>query len=172
MCPAVMGKVRCPAKPESMKLPFSRAQVHKPPEHLPRCCVQQTITVSVEINAKTSQKHDYPSKAHRNSFARRTGAERGYSTLKDQRVHRHHSWLVQGHGTVRSDDLAVRAQWWSETCASQTPTTSGSRRTRGAAKAGLPPRTRKRRRRTLEDLVRKSGRGVIVASRASRPSEP
>ena len=66
-----------------MKLPFSRPQVHKPPEHLPRCCVQQTITVPVEINAKTSQKHDYPSKAHRNSFARRTGVERGYSTLKD-----------------------------------------------------------------------------------------
>jgi hypothetical protein len=84
MCPAVMGKVRCPARPESMKLPFSKAQVQKPPEHMPRCCVQQTITVPVEVNAKTSQKHDYPSKAHRNSFARRTGVERGYSTLKDR----------------------------------------------------------------------------------------
>jgi hypothetical protein len=28
-------------------------------------------------------KHDYPSKAHRRSYARRTGAERGFATAKD-----------------------------------------------------------------------------------------
>jgi hypothetical protein len=29
------------------------------------------------------QKHDYPSTAHRRSYARRTAAERGFSTIKD-----------------------------------------------------------------------------------------
>ena len=29
------------------------------------------------------QKHDYPSTAHRRSYARRTGAERGFATAKD-----------------------------------------------------------------------------------------
>ena len=33
--------------------------------------------------AKTAQKHDYPSKEHRKSYARRTGAERTFSTAKD-----------------------------------------------------------------------------------------
>ena len=33
--------------------------------------------------AKTAQKHDYPSTAHRRSYARRTGAERGFATAKD-----------------------------------------------------------------------------------------
>ena len=33
--------------------------------------------------AKTAQKHDYPSAAHRRSYARRTGAERGFATAKD-----------------------------------------------------------------------------------------
>ena len=33
--------------------------------------------------AKTAQKHDYPSKAWRRSYARRTGAERGFATVKD-----------------------------------------------------------------------------------------
>ena len=33
--------------------------------------------------AKTAQKHDYPSAAWRRSYARRTGAERGFATAKD-----------------------------------------------------------------------------------------
>ena len=35
------------------------------------------------MNAKTAQKHDYPSPAHRNSYARRSSAERTFSTIKD-----------------------------------------------------------------------------------------
>ena len=35
------------------------------------------------MNAKTRQKHDYPSAAWRRSYARRTGAERGFATVKD-----------------------------------------------------------------------------------------
>ena len=50
---------------------------------LTACCTQQTITVPPAVAAKTRQKHDYPSKEHRISYARRTGAERTFSTLKD-----------------------------------------------------------------------------------------
>ena len=43
----------------------------------------QTITVPPEVAAKTRQKHDYPSPQHRRSYARRTAAERTFSTIKD-----------------------------------------------------------------------------------------
>jgi len=35
------------------------------------------------VLAKTAQKHDYPSATWRRSYARRTGAERGFATTKD-----------------------------------------------------------------------------------------
>jgi len=152
MCPAVMGKVRCPQRPESMKLPFSKAQILRPPEHPPRCCVQQTITVPVEINAKTAQKHDYPSKAHRKSFARRTGVERGYSTLKDRAsTDTTRGWCrVMGLCAVTIFlSCAVVVRNVRITDAYYEREEENSRR----AMAGLPPRVRKRRRRTLEDLV-------------------
>ena len=82
-CPAVMGKIRCPLRPSSMILDRSRPEVLIPPEHPQACCTQQAITVPPGVNAKTAQKHDYPSAAHRRSYARRTGAERGFATAKD-----------------------------------------------------------------------------------------
>ena len=82
-CPAVMGKIRCPLRPASMTLTRDRPEILTPPEYPPACCAQQTITVPPEVNAKTAQKHDYPSKSHRRSYARRTGAERTFSTAKD-----------------------------------------------------------------------------------------
>ena len=42
-----------------------------------------SITVPPAVNAKTRQKHDYPSRAHRSSYARRSAAERANSTIKD-----------------------------------------------------------------------------------------
>ncbi len=83
MCPAVMGKIRCPLRPDSMTLDRNRPEILTPPGHPPACCTQQTITVPPETCAKTIQKHDYPSKEHRRSYARRTGAERTFSTAKD-----------------------------------------------------------------------------------------
>ena len=82
-CPAAADKVRCPWKPASMALGFEHPEVTDPPAEPPRCCVQATITVPPSVNAKTRQKHPYPSAAHRQSYARRTGAERAFSTLKD-----------------------------------------------------------------------------------------
>ena len=49
----------------------TRPEVLSPPEHPPTCCSQKPITVPPYVNAKTAQKHDYPSAAHRRSYARR-----------------------------------------------------------------------------------------------------
>ena len=81
--PPSLGKIRCPLRPESMTLDRDRPEILTPPEHPPACCTQQTITVGPGVAAKTRQKHDYPSPAHRHSYARRTGAERTFSTIKD-----------------------------------------------------------------------------------------
>ena len=83
-CPAAQGKLRCPHKPASLTLPNDRPTVLKAPEHPPVCCTQETITVPPTVNAKTAQKHDYPSPAHRASYNRRTAAERTFATLTDR----------------------------------------------------------------------------------------
>ena len=83
MCPAVMGKCRCPLRPESSALDYTHPEVCSPPEHPPTCCVQKTISVPKEIDTKRRQKHDYPSKAHRFSYNRRTAAERTFSWFSD-----------------------------------------------------------------------------------------
>lgn len=82
-CPAIAGKLRCPLKPASMTLSYQRPEVLDPPTDPPPCCAQASITIPPSVNDKTRQKHDYPSAAHRASYARRTGVERCFSTLKD-----------------------------------------------------------------------------------------
>jgi len=82
-CPAAQGKLRCPLKPASMVLGYDRPEVTEPPVEPPRCCAQATITVPPSVNAKSRQKHPYPSVQHRRSYARRTGSERAFATLKD-----------------------------------------------------------------------------------------
>ena len=83
ICPATAGKLRCPHKPTSMSLSHEHPTITSPPEHPPTCCAQQTITVPPTVNTKTTQKHDYPSKTHRRSYARRTAAERSFSQISD-----------------------------------------------------------------------------------------
>jgi len=60
MCPAVMGKIRCPLRPASMTLTRDRPEILTLPGHPPACCAQQTLTVPPQVAAKTRQKHDYP----------------------------------------------------------------------------------------------------------------
>jgi hypothetical protein len=67
-----------------MTLDRGRPEILTPPEHPQACCEQRTITVPPGVHAKTAQKHDYPSAAWRRSYARRTGAERGFATTKDR----------------------------------------------------------------------------------------
>ena len=98
--------------------------------------------------AKTAQKHDYPSAAWRRSYARRTGAERGFATAKDPATNDISRGWCRLMGLTplmlfTTTLLIVRNQrilhaW-------NTRQEENQRR----AAAGLPPKTRKRRRKTL-----------------------
>jgi len=135
-----------------MTLDRGRPEILTPPEHPQACCAQQAITVPPEVNAKTAQKHDYPSAAHRRSYARRTGAERGFATTKDPAT----SDITRGWCRlmglaplmlVTTTLLIVRNQRilhaWNA---------RQEENARRAAK-GLPPKTRRRRRKTIADLT-------------------
>jgi hypothetical protein len=151
-CPAATGKIRCPLRPASMTLNRNRPEILTPPQHPPACCTQQTLTVAPDVLAKTAQKHDYPSAAHRRSYNRRTGAERGFATAKDPAT------TSISRGWCRLMGLAplnlftitlliVRNQ--------RIVTAWNNRQEQNArrAAAGLPPKTRHRHRKTLTDLA-------------------
>ena len=151
-CPAVMGKIRCPLRPASMTLPRDRPEILTPPEHPPACCAQQTITVPADVNAKTRQKHDYPSAAHRRSYARRTGAERTFSTAKDPASNN------IARGWTRLTGLTPLMLWLAclLVIRNQRILTAWHARQQDHARraaAGLPPKTRRRRRQTLASLA-------------------
>jgi len=151
-CPAATGKIRCPLRPASMRLDRSRPEILTPPEHPPACCQQQTITVPPDVAAKTRQKHDYPSKPHRQSYARRTGAERTFSTTKDPATNN------IAHGWTRLMGLTPVTLWLTCLLAVRNQRILTAWDTRQAdnarrAAAGLPPKTRRRRRKTLASLT-------------------
>jgi hypothetical protein len=151
-CPAVMGKIRCPLRPASMTLDRSRPEILQPPEHPQACCTQQTLTISPEVNAKTRQKHDYPSAAHRRSYARRTGAERGFATAKDPASN------DISRGWCRLMGLSPLMLFTTTLLIARNQrilATWNTRQQENARRAaqGLPPRTRRRRRKTLTMLA-------------------
>jgi hypothetical protein len=151
-CPAVTGKIRCPLRPASMLLNRDRPEILQPPENPQACCAQQTITVPPDVLAKTAQKHDYPSAAWRRSYARRTGAERGFATAKDPAANNiARGWCrLMGLAPLMlftTTLLIVRNQ--RILAAWNTRQQDNARR---AAK-GLPPKTRRRRRKTLTALT-------------------
>ena len=151
-CPAAMDKIRCPLRPASMTLDRQRPEILTPPEHPPDCCDRQTLTVPPEVAAKTRQKHDYPSPAHRRSYARRTGAERTFSTAKDPASDN------IARGWCRLMGLAPLMLWLACLMAVRNQRiliawdVRQARDARRAA-AGLPPKTRRRRRKTLASLA-------------------
>ena len=151
-CPAATGKIRCPLRPASMTLDRDRPEILQPPEHPQACCTQQTITVPPDVNAKTAQKHDYPSAAWRRSYARRTGAERGFATAKDPATNTVSRGWCRLMGLTplmlfTSTLLIVRNQ------RIQAAWTARQEQTQRRAAAGLPPKTRRRRRKTLAGLA-------------------
>jgi hypothetical protein len=151
-CPAAMGKIRCPLRPASMTLTRDRPEILTPPEHPPACCAQQTITVPPDVAAKTRQKHDYPSAAHRKSYARRTGAERTFSTAKDPASNN------IARGWTRLTGLTPLMLWLTCLLAVRNQRILDAWNARQEdnarrAAAGLPPKTRRRRRKTLTDLA-------------------
>ncbi len=147
-CPAAMGKIRCPLRPPSMTLDRDRPEILTPPEHPQACCAQQTITVPPDVLAKTAQKHDCPSAAWRRSYARRTGAERGFATTKDPASN------DIARGWCRLMGLAPLMLFTTVLLAARNQRILAAWNTRQEENArreaaGLPPRTRQRRRKTL-----------------------
>ena len=151
-CPAATGKIRCPLRPASMTLDRDRPEILQPPEHPQACCARQTITVPPGVLAKTAQKHGYPSAAWRRSYARRTGAERGFATAKDPATNNISRGWCRLMGLTplmlfTTTLLIVRNQ--RILAAWNTRQEENQHR----AAAGLPPKTRKRRRKTLAGLA-------------------
>jgi hypothetical protein len=146
-CPAAIGKIRCPLQPSSMILDRDRPEILTPPEHPQACCTRLTLTIPPDVLAKTAQKHDYPSAAWRRSYARRSGAERGFATVKDPAT------STIARGWCRLMGLAPLMLFTTTLLAArnQRITTAWNalqaEKARRAAK-DLPPRTRRRRRRT------------------------
>ena len=151
-CPAAAGKIRCPLRPTSMTADRDRPEILTPPEHPQACCTQQTLTVPPDVNAKTRQKHDYPSAAWRRSYARRTGAERGFATAKDPAANDiARGWCrLMGLAQLLLFTTALLAVRNQRIIAAWTARQEDNQR---RAAAGLPPRTRKRRRKTLAMLA-------------------
>ena len=153
MCPSALGKIRCPLRPASMTLDRNRPEILTPPASPPACCTQLTLTVPPQAAAKTRQKHDYPSPAHRRSYARRTGSERTFSTIKDPAT------TSIARGWCRLMGVTPLALWLAclLTVRNQRILAAWDARqadTARRAAAGLPPKTRKpRRRQTLATLA-------------------
>ncbi len=152
MCPAALGKLRCGLKESSMALSYERPEVVSPPEHPPPCCSQLTITVGPEVNAKTAQKHDYPSKAHRQSFARRTAVERTYATIKDPATTDiSRGWCrVMGLTPMTLLLACLLVARNLRICDAFAHRLADDER---RSAEGRPARSRRRRRRTIDDLV-------------------
>jgi hypothetical protein len=151
-CPAVAGKLRCPLRLESMALAHDRPEVLSPPEEPQPCCVQQTITVPPKVNAKTRQKHPYPSKAHRRSYARRTSAERYNATVKDPATTSvEKGWCRLMGLTPLSVFLACTTVVRNLRIVDAFEARQADNARRAAL--GLAPKTRKRRRKTIDDLI-------------------
>lgn len=152
MCPAAAGKLRCPRRERSMGLPYDRPQIATPPEPAPRCCSALTLTVPPEVNAKTRQKYDYPSKEHRLSYGRRTAVERSFATLKDPAstdVTRGWCRLMGLCAISLLLACAVVVRNGRILDAFEERQLDEERRRAG----GLEPQTRRRRRRTTNDLI-------------------
>jgi hypothetical protein len=151
-CPATTGKIRCPHRPRSMTLPHDRPTIHKPPDSPPVCCTQQTLTVPPTVNAKTVQKHDYPSPQHHASYTRRTAAERTNAQISDRATN------DLSRGWCRLTGLAAIALFTATAITARNIRTADAFTARQAenqrrAALGLEPKARKRRRQTIKNLV-------------------
>ena len=153
MCPAAMGKIRCPLRPGLDDPGPEPARDPHPARAPARTAASSRPSPSPRTwPPRPRQKHDYPSAAHRKSYARRTGAERTFSTAKDPASNN------IAHGWTRLMGLTPLMLWLACLLAirNQRILTAWDARqaedTRRAA-AGLPPKTRRRRRKTLASLA-------------------
>ena len=136
-----------------MTLNRDRPEILTPPRHPPACCTQQTITVPPQVARKDQAETRLPVQAAwRRSYARRTGAERTFSTAKDPATNN------IARGWCRLMGLTPLTLWLACLLAVRNQrilTAWDTRQDDNArrAAAGLPPRTRRRRRKTLASLA-------------------
>lgn len=163
ICPAAAGKIRCPHKPESMALSHEHPTIPSPPENAPVCCTQKTITVPPSVGAKTTQKHDYPSQAHRHSYNRRSAAERSFSHLHDPAsndIKRGWSRLI---GLTPNTLFLASAFIIANIRVADAFTTRQADNQRRAAR-GQPPRHRRKRQRTLHNPIEQANAPPAIAA--------
>ncbi len=104
------------------------------------------------MNAKTAQKHDYPSPTHRDSYARRSSAERTFSTIKDPATNdTSRSWC-------RITGLTAIALFCAGVLIARNLRVADAFAARQAeneqrAANGLPPKHRRRRRHATQQLI-------------------
>jgi hypothetical protein len=159
-CPALLGKLRCPLREGSMSLGFNRPTVLSPPEdELPLCCVQKTVTVPPSVGAKTRQRHDYPSAAHRRSYGRRTASERSFASGKDP------AGIAMRRGWCRmmgrsKNKLMYALAFVASNLALVETFEANEQDEQARATAGLAPRARRRQRTTLAALVAQPAAGT------------
>ncbi len=151
-CPALLVKLRCPLRMASMALPFDKPEVLAPPEEAPACCTQQTTTVPPSVNAKTAQRHDYPGPVWRPSDARRSAAERSNARINDP------ASINVARGWCRVMGLAPMTLLLACAIVVRNPAVADGFCARHQddlrpTAAGLPPRTRRRRRMTPARLA-------------------
>jgi hypothetical protein len=102
------------------------------------------------VAAKTTQKHDYPSRSHRLSYNRRSAAERSFSHLHDPAsndIKRGWSRLI---GLTPNTLFLACAFIIANTRVADAFTTRQAENEQRAAR-GLPPKRRRRRQRTLHN---------------------
>lgn len=169
-CPAVGGKLRCPLRPGSLALSHTRPTIANPPAAPPVCCTQQTLSIPPEVAAKTRQKHDYPSKAHRRSYRRRSAAERANASVKDPASN------DISRGFCRLMGLTANALFIACVFAVRNLRTAEAFACRQAeeerrAALGLARKRRKRRRRTIAYLLATANAPPMMSQGAIAPSQ-
>jgi len=153
-CPAVLGKIRCPLRPSSLSLSFERPSIAVPPPtgELQACCRQRTVTVPPSVAAKTRQRHDYPSAAHRRSYGRRTASERSFASGKDPAgIGMRRGWCrLMGRA---KNKLMYALGFLASNLALLDAFERNEQDEKRRAATGLAPRARRRRKTTLTDLL-------------------
>ncbi len=152
-CPAAAGKIRCPLRPDSMTLGPRPARDPHPARAPAACCTQQTITVPPRDRGQDPAKTRLP--ISRAPALLRRGApapNATFSTIKDPAT------TNIARGWCRLTGLTPLTLWIACLLAVRNQrilTAFDARQADNArrAAAGLPPKTRNRRRTTLAALA-------------------